>query len=375
MKILIFTSIYLPGVKAGGPIRSVSNLVEILAGEGLEFYIITSDHDLGSTEPYTNIVTNQWISVGKAKVQYLSKDKINASNYIRLIKEINPTTIYLNGLFNFYFTFLVLFLVRLGFLNDYKIILAPRGELSCAALNIKKEKKSVFLLVVKLFNFYKGIQWHATAIHEIDDIKNFIPNAKIKMVPNLSLSMKVNNIVENPHLKIVFLSRISKIKNLEFCLNVLKEIKNGKIEFLIYGPIEDEDYWNSCSRIIQDMPSNIVIKYLGMVKSNEVQIVLSQSDLLFLPTLGENFGQVIAESISVGTPVLISNKTPWLNLKEKGLGWDINLDNKDYFVNIIKKMMNKNFHEKYKQRIHILNWAKDNLVGNSTISGYLELFN
>jgi hypothetical protein len=34
---------------------------------------------------------------------------------------------------------------------------------------------------------------------------------------------------------------------------------------------------------------------------------------MILPTLGENFGHVIAESLLSNTPVLISDKTPWLS--------------------------------------------------------------
>ena len=38
--------------------------------------------------------------------------------------------------------------------------------------------------------------------------------------------------------------------------------------------------------------------------------MFQEYDLLFLPTKGENFGHVILESMSAGTPVLISDTTP-----------------------------------------------------------------
>jgi glycosyltransferase involved in cell wall biosynthesis len=41
--------------------------------------------------------------------------------------------------------------------------------------------------------------------------------------------------------------------------------------------------------------------------------IFAQHDLFVLPTRGENFGHVIIESLNVGTPVLLSDRTPWQN--------------------------------------------------------------
>ena len=49
--ILTITHYFQPGYKAGGPIRSLANFVEWLSGE-FEIKIITSDRDLGDTQPY-----------------------------------------------------------------------------------------------------------------------------------------------------------------------------------------------------------------------------------------------------------------------------------------------------------------------------------
>jgi glycosyltransferase involved in cell wall biosynthesis len=56
----------------------------------------------------------------------------------------------------------------------------------------------------------------------------------------------------------------------------------------------------------------------SFVKNSEVQKILSKYDLFVLPTCSENFGHVIIESLSVGTPVLISNKVLWKSDKKGG---------------------------------------------------------
>lgn len=63
---------YLPGFKSGGPVRSLSNMVDHLA-DSAEFYIVTRDKDLGDSRPYESIDgAENWVEVGEAKVFYVS---------------------------------------------------------------------------------------------------------------------------------------------------------------------------------------------------------------------------------------------------------------------------------------------------------------
>jgi len=82
----IFTTIgsYLPGYKAGGPIRSVANLIDAL-GDDFEFRVVTSDRDLGEDKAYDGIVKGSWQSVGKANVRYLSPADMHLVSWYRLL--------------------------------------------------------------------------------------------------------------------------------------------------------------------------------------------------------------------------------------------------------------------------------------------------
>ncbi|EQD61081.1 group 1 glycosyl transferase, partial [mine drainage metagenome] len=72
--------------------------------------------------------------------------------------------------------------------------------------------------------------------------------------------------------------------------------------------------------------------YRGVVEHSRVQDVMAGYDVFFLPTLGENFGHVIMEAMAAGTPVLISDRTPWHGLADLGVGHDLPLANEDAFV-------------------------------------------
>lgn len=66
--------------------------------------------------------------------------------------------------------------------------------------------------------------------------------------------------------------------------------------------------------------------------------VLSTYDLFFLPTRGENFWPVILESMLAGTPVLLSNTTPWRDLESLGIGWDLPLASEGAFISAIQSV-------------------------------------
>ena len=68
--IVLLVGAYLPGYKAGGPIRSIANLMEALGAE-FHFRIVTLDRDLRQKSPYPGVVTNRWVRVGHADVMYL----------------------------------------------------------------------------------------------------------------------------------------------------------------------------------------------------------------------------------------------------------------------------------------------------------------
>jgi glycosyltransferase involved in cell wall biosynthesis len=91
-----------------------------------------------------------------------------------------------------------------------------------------------------------------------------------------------------------------------------------------------------CCRLIKQLPHNIKTQYKGSVLNNEVIQIISNYDLFFLPTHSENYGHVIVEALIAGCPVLISDNTPWRNLRSKKAGWDINLNYLEQFKQALK---------------------------------------
>jgi glycosyltransferase involved in cell wall biosynthesis len=369
IKVLVIVGHYLPGFKSGGILRSVENTVNYLCDE-FDYFIVTRNHDIGDTTPYLNINLNQWQTVGHSKVLYL--DPPSFSNICRIVNLTPHDLIHLNSFFD-PLSIKVLLGNKIGKIKCNPIVLSPRGDFGWASLRIRFYKKLVYMLISKLFGFFNGIIWHVSSMHEKKDIMRImrVKENDIRVAKDLPLFISQNYISEPPTdesdtvpvLRVVFISNIGPEKNLHYAINVLSKVKE-QIVFNIYGRIVDEKYWGKCQGLINTLPDHVLTSYLGELKPNEVVGTFSKYDLFFFPSGGENYGHVIAESLSSGTPVLISKNTPWLDLKSQNLGWDIDLKDMDSFVEIIEKVARMSHDEHQVKRNNIRKKIKKILINS-----------
>ena len=353
LRVLVFVKYYLPGYKSGGPIKTVSNLVSRL-GDEICFNIVTSDRDFGDSKPYYNNF-EKWRTVGKAMVCYLSHQQQRLSFISKILSETEYDILYLNSMFAPVFTIYPLIAHKIGPKRKLPVIIASRGEASPKALELKGYKKIPFVILAKTIGLYDSIKWHASSKHEYEQIHALFDTsrtlAKVMHVPNVAIAPDLTMQHEDfqlmrltadaceknsGSLRIVFLSRITRMKNLDGAIKILQGV-SGNIELDIYGPVDDHGYWSECEQLIRLLPSNIKVSYKGSVDSKDVMNVLSKYNLFFLPTLGENFGHAILEALTAGCPVLISDRTPWRDLEKKGVGWDISLEKPDRFQSVLRQ--------------------------------------
>ncbi|OLV15845.1 Glycosyl transferase, group 1 [Deinococcus marmoris] len=127
----------------------------------------------------------------------------------------------------------------------------------------------------------------------------------------------------------MFISRISPKKNLKFAIRSLKNSKFSAI-MDVYGPVEDESYWESCLKEGENLPKNVQFKYEGALSHDKIRHKFAEYDIFLFPTLGENFGHVIVESLSSGCLVMTSKNVPWNDLEQDGAGWNLILNEEDF---------------------------------------------
>lgn len=377
--ILIFVHYYLPGYKSGGPVQTIGNMVEAL-GDEFDFRIVTSDRDFLDVAPYPGITSDAWMCVGKARVFYVSPERRSLLTSARLIRETPHDVLYLNSLFDPLYTLLPLLSQKLAGSHRTPVVIAPRGEFSPGALGLKRWKKEPFLAIAQIVGLYRNVLWHASTDDEAQLIRRKFGGAariaNARNLPPMSIQQQTTCEGVDPSgpLRIVFLSRISRKKNLDYALRILAKTPIP-IHFDIWGTLEDPVYWKQCQDQIQALPGNVAAHYRGLADHSKVSNILAGYDLFFLPTRGENYGHVIAEAFSAGTPVLLSDQTPWRNLHHEGVGWDLPLENGEAgFLKAIEEALRKVRLERATWRQRVFSFAKDRLNDPSLLKANRALF-
>ncbi len=373
--IVILCDWFLPGYLAGGPIQSIATLTQQLSND-IDFKIITTDRDFKSNKPYDKVKVNEWTQYEGRTVFYISPENMNADYVLKLIQSTNHDAIYLNSLFSKLFAVSPLKWKQQGKLNS-KIILAPRGMLGDGALAIKAFKKQLFLIYAKVFGLFKDIVWQSTSAQETSEIKKRIgSNSRIVEVSNLpNTADEIKAIAKKAgELKLCFISRVSEKKNLNFAIEVLKLIPQTEIIFDVYGPIEDELYWNTCQENAKGLSQTIKFQYKGILEPSEIGKTISQYHALFLPTQNENYGHIIVETLQHARLVLLSDQTPWRNLKEEHVGFDIALVDKIKFGDAINILLNLSQSEFDAMSKTCISYINHQLNIEKIKTQYLELF-
>jgi len=339
--ILVLLQYYLPGYKSGGPVRSIEGLAEHLGGD-YDFRVVAYDRDSGDAEPYPRDSAGMWRRIGKTDVAYVPMTSARWATMARILRRERYSILYLQSLFNPCFTLWPLVLRRLGLIPKRPVLLAPRGELSQGALSIKSGKKRRFLAMARALGLFEGIHWQASSDEEAAEIRSsgLVEGGGVFVARNLRAILPVPEPSEEGRdrsgpLRIVFVSRIAPMKRLDGALRILQRV-TAPVRFDVHGPIDrDKRYWEKCRELMDRLPSNVEAHYHGPAAPDAIPGIFARADAFLFPTLGENFGHVIAEALLAGCPVFLSDRTPWMGLDEAGCGINLAPDDFEGFAQAI----------------------------------------
>jgi glycosyltransferase involved in cell wall biosynthesis len=164
------------------------------------------------------------------------------------------------------------------------------------------------------------------------------------------------------------------MKNLLFALDVLADL-SGHVELDIFGPLDDQNYWNECAERIESLPDNVIARYWGPVPHQFVAKVAAAYDFFLLPTQGENFGYVLLEAMAAGCPIIVSDRTPWQQAAEQGAGWCLPLEKRELWRRVLQSCvhMDPDAYASYSSRARkfVEEWA----ASSNHLEETIQLFN
>jgi glycosyltransferase involved in cell wall biosynthesis len=211
-------------------------------------------------------------------------------------------------------------------MRNVPVVLSPRGTLS--PYSFQNKNIGIKWFIHHLFGkpLLKRCYIHVTSNQEAEAIGKIVKPKSITNIPNL-VKLPGRTVAANKQagvFKLIFFSRIEEKKGLDILLDALPFV-TFPYTLTIAGD-GDSTYINTLKALAEKNGIAANMNWVGF-KSDDKFGMLAGQDLLVLPSHDENFGNVIIESLSEGTAVLVS---PFVGLAdyvtENKLGWQCELN-------------------------------------------------
>jgi glycosyltransferase involved in cell wall biosynthesis len=300
---------------------SVSMLSENLvkAGVAVEVYATTAN---GKKE--LPVDTGIPVNVDGVTVTYfkrITKDHSHFSPALfrQLRKEVTHfDLVHIHAWWNLVSVFSCLIAIK----KKVPVLLSPRGTLS--PYSFQNKSIGIKWLLHQLIGkrLLEQCHIHTTSERESEAVSRLFRPKSITILPNFVKLPPKKAFVKStasPVKKMIFFSRIAEKKGLDILLNALASV-TVPYELTIAGDGEPH-YISSLKKIAADNYIDGNINWIGFQNENKFDL-LAAHDLFVLPSFDENFGNAVIESLSAGTPVLISDQVGLAGyVKQNNLGW------------------------------------------------------
>ncbi|OII27598.1 glycosyltransferase family 4 protein [Frigoribacterium sp. MCBA15_019] len=325
VSVLVFAPRYPPAYRGGGPIRTLEALARTVPTR-FSVKVITRDRDHGVDEPLP-VEVEKWTMRDGVTVRYTHVERLrHHMSALKDAREVRPELLYVNSFFDFRLSIVPQILNALHWFGRPVLLVAPRGEFGAEAIGSKSTKKRSFIAAYRLLHLPARVTWHASSAFEEADIRR-LWGAKARVVvrqndtllPEKSDQSGIPGKPVDGPLALVSVGRLVEHKGLHLAIAGLRSAP-APVTLDVYGPAEDAAYRDRCVALVDDLPEHVVVRFHESLPHDRVRATLKNYDAMVMPTAGENFGHVIAESLSVACAVICSDSTPWSSRLAAGGG-------------------------------------------------------
>jgi len=369
MRICLVSSSFYPATFYGGPISATWDLSKKLAENGHEIYVSTTN---ANGDKKLSVKCNHFLEKEHhVFVKYYNEQITNKFSFSFLFgiwSDIKKSDIvYIQYLFHYSVLFSLLFSV----FQKKKIVVCPRGSFSVFTLSNKRPFIKLLWLNFLIKPIVDKIVWQASSYLEERDILNKFPNADVEIINDgidydsfqNSITVSRNELL-NKFIGITFddvsdiffsMGRLHKIKGFDVLIDAfnlfLEKDKYAKLIIAGGGDGVGKKLKNQIKKL--NISSSVFL--IGAINFEDKKLLLNNCDYFTLASEFESFGIVIAEALSCGKPVVVSNKTPWKDIQINNCGILANNEknsfndafskiiNKKYDSNLIKNYVKKNY--------------------------------
>lgn len=313
--------------KIGGPLFALKNIIEVEKFLGYNSEVLSISYEPNQDGNYKFAGVNAFIfpssfpkrfSASKYAVNWLKRHYLEYDMFI------------IHGVWT------GLYLSTMNFLQkkNSKYIIRPAGSLGVYDISIRG-KKSLKTLLGKIYLRHRlesSKFIYVTSDKEEKDLILYESNPKIKMLPipfDSSLRKSENQEIDIDRqqpmadLKILYLSRIERNKGIFELLNAMLKLiqKSEKLTLTIAG-VGKGKIENEISAFIKENNLASNVRLIGFVGEKNKNEAFRNADVFILPSMSENFGNAVLESLSYNVPAIITTKVPLSEIVAKhNAGW------------------------------------------------------
>lgn len=314
--------------RESGGLGSYMQLLASVLGLFVELHVVThqSEHELKLKNCKLHYI-DRWIHYCKMKKQWS-----------QLLNDINPDLVHVNCCWQPESAIIQ----KWSNNKAIKTVYTPHGMLEPWILQRHYWTRKVPALLLYQKSAIKRTDViHATAESERQNLLKLGYNKNVIVIPNgINVSeIKIKNSWKKTK-TLLFLSRVHVKKGIDLLINVVAELKeemNG-YQVLIAGE-GDANYITKLKNLTEQKRVDNIVKFIGGVYGDAKWNLYHKADLFVLPTHSENFGIVVAEALSCGTPVITTEGAPWEELNTHHCGWWVPYTQHD-ITNAVRSALN-----------------------------------
>ena len=302
MRLLHVVPTYLPATRYGGPIYAVHGLCRALAARGHEVDVFTTNVD-GDRE--SDVPLGVPVDLDGVSVRYfrstLRRLYVSPSMRVAINASIGGyDAVHLHSVF-LWPTYAA---ARAAARHGVPYIVSPRGMLVPELVARKSSvAKKLWIRAVERRTFAKAASVHFTAQVEWDDARRIgIPLLNPFVVPN-GIDLPTADPAPRLPDTLLFLGRINWKKGLEFLLDAIKDVDGVKV---VIAGNDDEELTPKLRAQAERNGVADRVDFRGPVSGAAKEELLRTSTALVLPSLSENFGNVVLEAMAVEMPVIVT---------------------------------------------------------------------
>lgn len=206
------------------------------------------------------------------------------------------------------------------------LVVHPHGMLLPSALEYRGWKKRAALWLYQRRDLSAAALLFATAPQEAESLRAFGLRQPIAIIPSgvYPLTRQLTGGLwkgsESSPRTVLFLGRVHPIKGLLGLVEAWARVRPMAWRLRIAGP-DEGGHLAEVLRRARTLGIRATVEYVGAVEGEAKETLLSETDVLILPSFSENFGVVVAEALAHGIPVVTTTGTPWGELRRRGCGW------------------------------------------------------